>query len=122
MGPSHVNRDISSPQDGIAVIMLHLSCNSLISISATTSCARVSPNHVSQQRFQFCATPHSSLGLTLQAIPAPEQAQRTFMAAMSDSGLKPTVVYHNLNPSELYEKARSAAQWLVLHLSVWSLR
>jgi len=28
------------------------------------------------------------------------------MAAMSDSGLKPTVVYHNLNPSELYEKAR----------------
>ncbi len=31
------------------------------------------------------------------------------MAAMSDSGLKPTVVYHNLNPSELYEKARSCA-------------
>lgn len=44
-----------------------------------------------------------------QAIPAPEQAQRTFMAAMSDSGLKPTVVYHNLNPSELYEKARHMA-------------
>ena len=43
---------------------------------------------------------------TPQGIPAPEQAQRTFMAAMSDSGLKPTVVYHNLNPAELYEKAR----------------
>ncbi len=26
---------------------------------------------------------------------------------MSDAGLKPTVVYHNLTPAELYEKARS---------------
>ena len=42
----------------------------------------------------------------VQAIIQPEQAQRTFMAAMSDSGLKPTVVYHNLNPAELYEKVQ----------------
>lgn len=28
------------------------------------------------------------------------------MAAMSDSGLKPTVVYHNLTPAELYEKVK----------------
>lgn len=28
------------------------------------------------------------------------------MRAMSDSGLKPTVVYHNLTPAELYEKVR----------------
>lgn len=37
-----------------------------------------------------------------------EQAQRTFMSAMSDSGLKPTVVYHNLTPAELYEKVGAA--------------
>ncbi len=35
------------------------------------------------------------------------ESQRTgFMAAMSDSGLKPTVVYHNLTPAELYEKVK----------------
>jgi Phosphoenolpyruvate carboxykinase len=28
-----------------------------------------------------------------------------FLRAMSDAGLKPTVVYHNLTPAELYEKA-----------------
>ena len=27
-----------------------------------------------------------------------------FLRAMSDAGLKPTVVYHNLTPAELYEK------------------
>lgn len=26
------------------------------------------------------------------------------MRAMSDAGLKPTIVYHNLTPAELYEK------------------
>jgi phosphoenolpyruvate carboxykinase (ATP) len=34
-----------------------------------------------------------------------EGARVTFMSAMSDAGLKPTVVYHNLTPAELYEKA-----------------
>lgn len=33
-----------------------------------------------------------------------EGARVTFMSAMSDAGLKPTVVYHNLTPAELYEK------------------
>jgi hypothetical protein len=33
-----------------------------------------------------------------------EGARSTFMSAMSDAGLKPTVVYHNLTPAELYEK------------------
>ena len=33
-----------------------------------------------------------------------EGARSSFMSAMSDSGLKPTVVYHNLTPAELYEK------------------
>jgi hypothetical protein len=35
-----------------------------------------------------------------------EGARSTFMSAMSDAGLKPTVVYHNLTPAELYEKVR----------------
>lgn len=35
---------------------------------------------------------------------APEGARKNFMSAMSDCGLKPTVVYHNLTPAELYEK------------------
>lgn len=45
---------------------------------------------------------------TAQNVPIAKklESQRTgFMAAMSDSGLKPTVVYHNLTPAELYEKA-----------------
>jgi phosphoenolpyruvate carboxykinase (ATP) len=33
------------------------------------------------------------------------EARSTFMSAMSDAGLKPTVVYHNLSPAVLYEKA-----------------
>ena len=44
----------------------------------------------------------------LQAAPPTakklESQRHGFMAAMSDSGLKPTVVYHNLTPAELYEK------------------
>ena len=30
------------------------------------------------------------------------------MSAMSDAGLKPTVVYHNLSPAVLYEKVRAS--------------
>jgi len=37
-----------------------------------------------------------------------EQVRGGFLRAMSDAGLKPTVVYHNLTPAELYEKA---LQW-----------
>ena len=29
---------------------------------------------------------------------------------MSDAGLKPVVVYHNLSPAELYEKASDAPE------------
>jgi dolichyl-phosphate-mannose--protein O-mannosyl transferase len=36
-----------------------------------------------------------------------EGARSTFMSAMSDAGLKPTVVYHNLSPAVLYEKVRA---------------
>ena len=36
-----------------------------------------------------------------------EQMRGGFLRAMSDAGLKPTVVYHNLTPSELYEKVRN---------------
>ena len=35
-----------------------------------------------------------------------EQVRGGFLRAMSDAGLKPTVVYHNLTPAELYEKVR----------------
>jgi Phosphoenolpyruvate carboxykinase len=38
------------------------------------------------------------------------EARSTFMSAMSDAGLKPTVVYHNLSPAVLYEKVRTAHQ------------
>ena len=38
------------------------------------------------------------------------EARSTFMSAMSDAGLKPTVVYHNLSPAVLYEKVRAASQ------------
>lgn len=31
-----------------------------------------------------------------------------FIRAMSDAGLKPTVVHHNLTPAELYEQVRPA--------------
>ena len=37
-----------------------------------------------------------------------EQQRGSFLRAMSDSGLKPTVVYHNLTPAELYEKVHTA--------------
>ena len=50
---------------------------------------------------------------TQQNIPFAKklESQRSgFMRAMSDSGLKPTVVYHNLTPAELYEKV-SIVQW-----------
>jgi hypothetical protein len=33
-----------------------------------------------------------------------EISRTGFLRAMSDAGLKPTVVYHNLSPAELYEK------------------
>ena len=32
-----------------------------------------------------------------------------FMRAMSDAGLKPTVVHHNLTPAELYEQVQFCA-------------
>ena len=49
-----------------------------------------------------------------------EQMRGGFLRAMSDAGLKPTVVYHNLTPSELYEKVRVSLHCngnTMLHLS-----
>lgn len=40
------------------------------------------------------------------------------MSAMSDSGLKPTVVYHNLTPAELYEKVIMEVDEAALNM-VW---
>jgi len=61
---------------------------------------------------EFCS--RSALGATwICDAQAPEGAptfkytRSGFLRAMSDAGLKPTVVYHNLTPAELYEKARS---------------
>lgn len=54
----------------------------------------------------------SALAPVPQKVKTAEQAQRTFMSAMSDSGLKPTVVYHNLSPAELYEKVCRSFQAL----------
>jgi len=48
-----------------------------------------------------------------------EQVRGGFLRAMSDAGLKPTVVYHNLTPAELYEKARLVA--LTTAMSVFKL-
>jgi phosphoenolpyruvate carboxykinase (ATP) len=40
------------------------------------------------------------------AVTSPTAAAASgFLRAMSDAGLKPTVVYHNLTPAELYEQA-----------------
>ena len=36
-----------------------------------------------------------------------EQMRGGFLRAMSDAGLKPTVVFHNLTPAELYEKVKA---------------
>lgn len=51
---------------------------------------------------------HFSFVLSLQFQPStPKSLEQTyggFLRAMSDAGLKPTVVYHNLTPAELYEK------------------
>ena len=49
-----------------------------------------------------------SIGVQAPPVTSVEGARNTFMSAMSDCGLKPTVVYHNLTPAELYEKVRAA--------------
>ena len=46
----------------------------------------------------------------LEAAPSFKYTRSGFLRAMSDAGLKPTVVYHNLTPAELYEKVRRLAQ------------
>ena len=45
----------------------------------------------------------------LEAAPSFKYTRSGFLRAMSDAGLKPTVVYHNLTPAELYEKVRRMA-------------
>ena len=42
-----------------------------------------------------------------EGAPTFKYTRSGFLRAMSDAGLKPTVVYHNLTPAELYEKARA---------------
>ena len=39
-----------------------------------------------------------------QHVPAFAHQRSGFLRAMSDAGLKPTVVHHNLTPAELYEQ------------------
>ena len=43
-----------------------------------------------------------------QHVPAFAHQRSGFLRAMSDAGLKPTVVHHNLTPAELYEQVRPA--------------
>ena len=42
-----------------------------------------------------------------QHVPAFAYQRSGFLRAMSDAGLKPTVVHHNLTPAELYEQVQS---------------
>ena len=60
--------------------------------------------------------------LTVQAYQAPSpkksfDPKHQFVAAMSDSGLKGTTVYHNATPSELYEKASNSVL-LYMHFMI----
>ena len=45
-----------------------------------------------------------------QHVPAFAYQRSGFLRAMSDAGLKPTVVHHNLTPAELYEQVRLKLQ------------
>lgn len=42
-----------------------------------------------------------------QHVPAFAYQRSGFLRAMSDAGLKPTVVHHNLTPAELYEQVQT---------------
>lgn len=57
---------------------------------------------------QCTGTPRLKRWNDLQApegsTPTFKYTRSGFLRAMSDAGLKPTVVYHNLTPAELYEK------------------
>ena len=73
-----------------------------------TACAALTTSGLLCCTFNLLAVCQlSPVSLVLQK---PDQArglesQRSgFMRAMSDAGLKPTIVYHNLTPAELYEK------------------
>ena len=50
-----------------------------------------------------------------QNVPSFAYQRSGFLRAMSDAGLKPTVVHHNLTPAELYEQVQgphlTAAHW-----------
>ena len=68
---------------------------------------------------QFLTQNLSSRGMFLVAqgqqankpqIPMFAHQRSGFMRAMSDAGLKPTVVHHNLTPAELYEQVWSYAR------------
>lgn len=48
-----------------------------------------------------------------------EHTSREFVRGMSDAGLKPVIVYHNLTPAELYEKV-GVDEWVgVGGLAAW---
>ena len=51
-------------------------------------------------------------------MPSFKYTRSGFLRAMSDAGLKPTVVYHNLTPAELYEKVRRLPRRAQVLLSV----
>lgn len=47
------------------------------------------------------------------------EAEAELMEELSDAGLKATVIFHNLTPGELYEKAKALPPFL--YLSCYSL-
>ena len=47
---------------------------------------------------------HAQASHIKQHVPAFAYQRSGFLRAMSDAGLKPTVVHHNLTPAELYEQ------------------
>ena len=69
---------------GLCCAAIALLLSSAIHPQAADSCAQAS--HIKQH------------------VPAFAYQRSGFLRAMSDAGLKPTVVHHNLTPAELYEQ------------------
>ena len=65
---------------------------------------RSGPRVVKGERFHLARADGSLTGGVASPTSAAAAASG-FLRAMSDAGLKPTVVYHNLTPAELYEQA-----------------
>ena len=81
-----------------------LLCRPLSGVQQANNVPRV--KRLLQARFSM----PSWLLQALEAVPSFKYTRSGFLRAMSDAGLKPTVVYHNLTPAELYEKVRRLVQ------------